>query len=102
MCLPRERLLTLFEALKTNSRGEAQMNNVKSLLMMIAGTFLAQAAAAQVLPSSAIYFPMIGITGSQTLQINLVAYPPSPCFAQMGFLDSNGNVVGQISNVMLQ
>jgi hypothetical protein len=70
-------------------------------LTMLAGTFLAHAAAAQVLPTGTTYFPMIGITAGQTLQINLVAYPPDPCIAQMGFLN-NGTLVGQVSNVTLQ
>jgi hypothetical protein len=31
-------------------------------------------------------FPMVGITGAQTLQLNLVAYPPDPCGqVQLGF-----------------
>jgi hypothetical protein len=47
-------------------------------------------------------FPMIGITLGQTLQINLVAYPPDPCIAQMGFLNSSGALVGQVRNVTLQ
>jgi hypothetical protein len=76
--------------------------NIGSLLMMLAAAFSAQAAAAQVLPGSSSYFPMIGITLGQTLQINLVAFPPSPCFAQMGFVDGKGNIVGQTSNVTLQ
>jgi hypothetical protein len=71
-------------------------------LMILAATFLAQAAAAQVLPNAATYFPMMGITVGQRLQINLVAYPPDPCIAQMGFLNSNGALVGQVSNVSLQ
>jgi len=36
-------------------------------------------------------FPLIGITRAQTLQINLVAWPPDPCTAQLGFQDINGN-----------
>lgn len=49
----------------------------------------------------AINFTMIGITKGQTLQLNLVAYPPQPCIAQLGFQDSNGNVVGPTSSVSL-
>ncbi len=70
-------------------------------LMILAGAFLAQAAAAQVFPG-ATYFPMIGISAGQTLQINITAYPPDPCIAQVGFLNSNGTLVGQVSNVTLQ
>jgi hypothetical protein len=47
-------------------------------------------------------FAMIGITRGQTLQINVVAYPPDPCFAQLGFQDSNGNPIGATSAVALQ
>jgi len=39
-------------------------------------------------------FAMMGITNAQTLQLNLVAFPPSPCIANLGFQDSNGNPVG--------
>jgi hypothetical protein len=54
-------------------------------LTILAAAFLAQTTAAQVVPSGATYFPMIGITAGQTLQINVVAYPPDPCIAQLGF-----------------
>jgi hypothetical protein len=37
----------------------------------------------------------------QTLQINVVAFPPNPCFAQLGFQDINGNPVGTTLNVAL-
>jgi len=59
-------------------------------------------AAAQVLQSNATNFPMIGITRSQTLQINLVAYPVDPCFAQLGFQNSSGSAVGTTLRVTLQ
>jgi hypothetical protein len=40
-------------------------------------------------------FPMVGITGAQTLQLNLVAYPPDPCSTvQLGFQNRNGVAVG--------
>jgi hypothetical protein len=71
-------------------------------LMMPVGLCSVRAAVAQVLPTGSTYFPMIGITGGQTLQINLIAYPPDPCIAQVGFLNSNGDLVGQASNVTLQ
>jgi len=58
--------------------------------------------AAQVLPANATNFPMIGITRSQTLQINLVAYPTDPCLAQLGFQNSNGNPMGTTISVSLQ
>jgi hypothetical protein len=47
-------------------------------------------------------FGMVGITRGQTLQINLVAYPPDPCFAQLGFQNSSGNPVGASQTVSLQ
>ena len=71
-------------------------------LTIVVGIALAHAATAQVLPSGETYFPMIGMTLGQTLQINLVAYPPDPCFAQIGFLNSNGAFVGHVSDVTLQ
>ena len=45
---------------------------------------------------------MIGITRSQTLQLNLVAFPVDPCFAQLGFQNSSGNPVGTTLSVTLQ
>lgn len=47
-------------------------------------------------------FPMIGIVRGQSLQLNIVAFPPDPCFAQLGFQDSAGNPVGSTLNVTLQ
>jgi hypothetical protein len=88
-----------------NSKGDAMFNRKIALapcLTTLVGIALAHAAIAQVLPSGETYLPMIGITLGQTLQINLVAYPPDPCFAQMGFLDSNGAFVGRVSEVTLQ
>jgi len=46
--------------------------------------------------------PMIGLTQGETLQVHLLAYPPSPCSAVMGFQDSNGNVIGNTKTVNLQ
>jgi hypothetical protein len=62
---------------------------------------LANAGSAQTL-SNTTNFPMIGIVRGQTLQLNLVAIPTDPCFAQLGFRDSNGAAVGPTLNVMLQ
>jgi hypothetical protein len=59
-------------------------------------------AIAQVAPGNATNFAMIGITRGQTLQINLVAFPPDPCFAQLGFQTSSGNPVGTTTAVTLQ
>ena len=33
---------------------------------------------------------MVGIGGGQTLRLNVVAYPPEPCFATIGFLGNAG------------
>jgi hypothetical protein len=52
--------------------------------------------------TNATNFAMIGVVRGQTLQINVVAYPPVPCFAQLGFQDANGNPVGTTLNVTLQ
>jgi hypothetical protein len=45
---------------------------------------------------------MIGLVRGQTLQINLVAYPPDPCSAQLGFQNSVGEPVGPTLSVALQ
>src|ERR1700733_6869929 len=48
-------------------------------------------------------FPMVGITGVQTLQLNLVAYPPVPCnMVTLGFQNRNGVAVGPSQMVSLQ
>jgi len=64
---------------------------------------LASPSWAQSLPANnTTNFPMIGLVRGQTLQINLVAYPPGPfCFAQLGFQNSSGNPVGPTLNVTL-
>jgi hypothetical protein len=64
--------------------------------------FLTHAASGQTLPGSSSYFPMIGLAWGQTLQVNLVAYPPDPCVAQMGFLNAEGIAVGPVNSVTLQ
>lgn len=46
-------------------------------------------------------FAMMGLTRGQTLQINIVAFPPNPCYAQLGFQDSNGNAIGSTKTVSL-
>jgi hypothetical protein len=35
---------------------------------------------------------MVGLAAGQVLRLNVVAYPPSPCRATIGFLNSNGQV----------
>ncbi len=57
--------------------------------------------AAQSLPNYT-NFPMIGLVRGQTLQINIVAYPPDPCFATLGFQGINGNPLGTTTTVELQ
>ncbi len=53
--------------------------------------------------SGATNFPMLGITGSQTLKINVIAYPPDPCsMVQLGFKNHNGVAVGPSKTVTLQ
>jgi hypothetical protein len=56
---------------------------------------------AQSLPNTT-NFPIIGVVRGQTLQINVVAFPPDPCFAKLGFQDVNGNPVGTTLSVSLQ
>jgi hypothetical protein len=63
---------------------------------------LTPVATAQAGPGNTTNFAMIGITRGQTLEINLVAYPPDPCFAQLGFQNSSGNPVGTTTAVTLQ
>lgn len=38
-------------------------------------------------------FGMVGIAHGQTLRLNVVAFPPSPCNAVIGFLNENGEAV---------
>jgi hypothetical protein len=77
--------------------------NLTSGLALTAAAVLLFSAisAAQSLPSYT-NFPMIGLVRGQTLQINLVAIPPDPCIATLGFQDVNGNSVGTTTNVALQ
>jgi len=37
-------------------------------------------------------FGMVGVALGQTLRLNVVAFPPSPCIATLGFRDRNGSV----------
>jgi hypothetical protein len=56
-----------------------------------------------------INFPTVGISLGQTARLNLVnlgpatpgAFPPGPCNAQMGFLDSAGNPLARMSQLTL-
>lgn len=79
------------------------MKQVCVVFSLILSSWLAQLAAAQVLPSNnTTNFPMIGLVRGQTLQINLVAIPVDPCFAQLGFLNGAGEPVGPTLSVALQ
>jgi hypothetical protein len=62
---------------------------------------LAGFAQAQSLPNYT-NFSMIGLVRGKTLQLNIVAFPPDPRFAALGFQDINGNPVGSTLNVTLQ
>jgi hypothetical protein len=74
------------------------------LLTSTLGAFIAFATASVTLAQSGpTNFPMVGITGSQTLQLNLVAYPPTPCLTvQLGFQNRDGVAVGPSQTVSLQ
>lgn len=46
-------------------------------------------------------FGLLGLTLFETLRLNVVAYPPSPCVAQLSFVDINGNPIGTTISVNL-
>jgi len=46
-------------------------------------------------------FGMIGITHADVLRLNIVAIPPNPCVADLGFFDSNGRSIGPSADVAL-
>jgi hypothetical protein len=76
------------------------MNRTFAIAVLFVGVGMAQLAAAQSNPLTNL--PMIGVTRAQTLQVNLLAFPPNPCSATLGFQDSNGNPVGTTQSVSLQ
>jgi hypothetical protein len=76
------------------------MNRAWGFSALVACVGLSQLMTAQVSPLT--NFGMVGVTRAQTLQINLVAFPPDPCSATMGFQDKNGNAVGTTKSVTLQ
>jgi len=78
------------------------MKHIYVALVILLCSLLTPLAAAQVAAKNATNFAMIGITRGQTLQINVVAFPPDPCFAQLGFQNSSGNPVGTTTAVTLQ
>jgi len=51
-------------------------------------TFLGTRAAAQGNPQ----FSMVGLAAGEVLRLNVVAYPPNPCHATIGFLNANGQI----------
>jgi hypothetical protein len=67
------------------------------------GVFIVLATANVTLAQGPTSFPMVGITGAQTLRLNLVAFPPVPCLTvQLGFQNRNGVAVGPSQTVSLQ
>jgi hypothetical protein len=78
------------------------MKHIHVVLVLLWCSLLTPVATAQVAPKNATNFAIIGITRGQTLQINVVAFPPDPCFAQLGFQNSSGNPVGTTTAVTLQ
>jgi hypothetical protein len=46
-------------------------------------------------------FGLLGVTELQTVRLNVVAFPPSPCVGQLSFVNSNGAPVGNTLNVQL-
>jgi hypothetical protein len=46
-------------------------------------------------------FGMIGVTESQTVRVNVVAFPPDPCVGQLSFLNSHGASTGTALEVQL-
>ncbi len=47
-------------------------------------------------------FGMIGLARFQTLRLNVVAFPPTPCAATLGFADATGTAVGPSERVSLE
>src|ERR1700693_149524 len=76
---------------------------VTSVLTVLVVLVLANGAWAQ----GATNFAMVGITRGQTLQLNLVAYPPepifppTPCMAELRFQGSSGEPLGTTKTVTL-
>ena len=64
-------------------------------LLLLLALATASVAWAQGSPSGPTNFPMVGITTGQTLQVNLVHFPPDPCnTVKIGFQNSSGKAVG--------
>jgi hypothetical protein len=74
-----------------------------ALRVFIALAFIALTTANATLAQGPTSFPMVGITGAQTLQLNLVAFPPDPCsMVTLGFQNRNSVAVGPSQIVSLQ
>jgi hypothetical protein len=56
---------------------------------------------AQTAPAGATNFAMVGITSTQTLRENMVAYTHSPCAGTLGFFNAAGNAVGPTKAINL-
>jgi hypothetical protein len=75
----------------------------QSTLTSALGVFIALTTANVTLAQGPTSFPMVGITGAQSLQLNLVAFPPDPCLTvTLRFQNRNGVVVGPSQIVSLQ
>jgi hypothetical protein len=81
---------------------EGTMKTRIATAVVILGLAIANLGWAQSLSNNTTNFPMIGLVRGQTLQVNLVAFPPDPCFATIGFQNANGTSVGPTLNVALQ
>jgi hypothetical protein len=46
-------------------------------------------------------FGMLGVALLDTARLNVVAYPPTPCIGTIGFVDVNGNQIGNSKAVQL-
>jgi len=77
---------------------------MKPHLTFAFGLILAVVASYSVRAQGPTNFPMVGLTKGQTLQINLVSYPPSPCSntIRLGFQNSKGAAVGPTMTVTPQ
>ena len=70
-----------------------KLTTLTRIFGLLVSISIANVALAQLPTSGPTNFPMMGIVRGQTLVLNLVAYPPNPCIAQLGIQDSNGNLI---------
>ena len=66
---------------------------IPALASLIAAATANVAPAQSLQTSGPTNFPIVGIVRGQTLILNLVAWPPDPCMAQLGIQDSKGNLI---------